>query len=360
MPRHTMTRRRFLESAALSMTALDTLAARTAASAWKQSPTNGLEPMPELAGATGWINSEPLTREGLRGKVVLADIWTYSCINSLRQLPYFKAWAARYKDAGLVVLGVHSPEFGFEKDRVNVERAVRDLNVSYPIAIDSNQGIWRAFKNEYWPADYFIDRKGNIRGHHFGEGDYEQSERMLQDLLNENGPSGLDRTLSNVRGAGIEARADLSNARSPETYVGYARAERFVSPERVAPNSPQLYSAPRRLELNEWALIGAWVIDGESASVRTASGRLLYRFHSRDLHFVLAPPSNGKPVHFTVRLDGAAPGDDHGVDTMPDGTGIIREPRLYQLIRQTGGVFDRTFEIEFHDAGARGFSLTFG
>ena len=316
--------------------------------------------MPELNGATGWINSAPLTRQALRGKVVLADIWTYSCINSLRQLPYLKAWAAKYKDAGLVVLGVHSPEFGFEKDRANVERAVRELNVSYPTAIDSNQAVWRAFENEYWPADYLIDGKGQIRHHHFGEGDYDQSERFIQDLLKENGAAGFDHNLVRVQGSGIEAPPDFGNARSPETYVGSNRAENFASPEPVAPSSQKTYSLPSRFALNQWGLSGAWIIDGESATLRAAPGKVAYRFHSRDAHFVLGPAANGGAIRFTLRLDGAAPGADAGVDIAADGSGTIREPRLYQLIRQKGRVTDRTFEIEFHDPGVRAFVFTFG
>jgi thiol-disulfide isomerase/thioredoxin len=346
-----LSRRHFLGSAALGVMTLGKFSARR--------PVEE-DTMPELNGATGWINSAPLTRQGLRGKVVLADIWTYSCINSIRQLPYLKAWAAKYKSAGLVVLGVHSPEFGFEKERANVERAVRELAVSYPNAIDSNQAIWRGFNNEYWPADYVIDGKGQIRHHHFGEGDYEETERVIQDLLRENGATTPDRSMARVQGVGIEAAPDFADARSPETYVGYNRAEHFASPERVAPSSQRTYSLPPGFALNEWALSGAWIVDGESAALRTAPGTIAYRFHSRDLHFVLAPAANGADVRFTVRVDGVPPGDDHGVDTMADGSGVIREPRLYQLLRQQGRVTDRTFEIEFLDPGIRAFSFTFG
>lgn len=317
-------------------------------------------PMPELNGATGWINSAPLTRDALRGKVVLADIWTYSCINSLRQLPYLKAWAAKYKSAGLVVLGIHSPEFGFEKDRANVQRAISELNVTYPNAIDSDMAVWRAFKNEYWPADYLIDAKGRIRRHHFGEGEYEETERAIRDLLKENGASNLPPGPAAVQGAGIEAPADFRSARSPETYVGYSRGEHFASREAVAPSTVKTYSLPPRLGLNDWALSGAWIIDGERATLGSAPGKVAFRFHSRDLHFVLAPATNGNPVRFTVRLDGAPPGADHGGDVAADGSGTIREPRLHQLIRQNGRIEDRTFEIEFLDRGVQAFVFTFG
>lgn len=352
MPRQPiLNRRHFLGSAALGVASLGTLSRRLAA-------TEGQ--MPELTGATGWINSAPLTPQSLRGKVVLADIWTYSCINSLRQLPYLKALAAKYKNAGLVVLGVHSPEFGFEKERANVERAVRELNVSYPIAIDSNMAIWRGFNNEYWPADYLIDAKGQIRHHHFGEGDYDQTEHVVQDLLRENGVTGFDHNTVSVQGAGIEAPPNFGDARSPETYVGSNRGERFSSPERVAPSSQKAYSLPRQFGLNDWALSGAWIVDGENATLQSATGKIAYRFHSRDLHFVLAPATNGNAVRFTVTIDGAAPGTDCGVDAAADGSGTIREPRLYQLVRQKGRVSDRTFAIDFHDPGVRAFAFTFG
>lgn len=317
--------------------------------------------MPDLGGAVGWQNSVPLSRESLHGKVVLVDIWTYSCINSLRQLPYLRGWAAKYKDAGLVVIGVHSPEFGFEKDRANVERAVREMGVSYPIAIDSNQGVWRAFNNQYWPADYFIDAKGRIRHHHFGEGDYDESERVIQDLLKENGATGFPHADTSFTGSAIEAAPNWPSVRSRETYVGFNRAENFASPQRVSRGSRASYTAPARLSLNEWALSGAWTIDSERGVLESAPGKILFRFHSRDLHCVLAPTVDGKPVRFRVSLDGAAPGDDHGADTAPDGAGEIREPRLHQLIRQKGdGVEDRTFGIEFLDPGVQAYVFTFG
>jgi len=317
-------------------------------------------PLPDLGGAIGWLNSAPLSSKSLRGKVVLVDFWTYTCINSLRPLPYVKSWAARYKDAGLIVIGVHTPEFSFEKERANVLNAVRDLNVSYPVALDSNYRIWQAFRNEYWPAQYFIDGKGRIRYQHFGEGEYAQGERIIQELLKENGATGIDGTRANVSGTGVEAPPSLANERSPETYVGYDHAERFASPERMTENSRRIYSSPARLSLNQWGLSGSWKIGAESAVLHVAPGKVVFRFHSRDLHFVLGPTENGDPVRFKVKLDGAAPGDDCGTDSAPDGTGEVREPRLYQLVRQKGQIEDRTFEIEFLDPGVHAVVFTFG
>ena len=315
--------------------------------------------MPELGGALGWLNSDPLTGRSLRGKVVLVDFWTYTCINSLRPLPYIRAWAEKYKEAGLVVIGVHTPEFSFEKERPNVQDAVRTLKVGYPVAIDSDYRIWEAFANQYWPALYFIDAKGHIRHHYFGEGQYAEAERVLQQLLKENGASGLDESVVRVAGQGIEA-APSATVQTPETYVGYRRGESFASPERQARDAARTYSLPERLRLNQWALAGSWNVGPESAVLEAAGGRIAFRFHSRDLHFVLAPGKDGRPVRFKVTLDGAAPADAHGVDSAPDGTGEVREPRLYQLVRQGGRVADRTFEIEFLDSGVRAVVFTFG
>ena len=316
-------------------------------------------PLPDFGGAVGWLNSAPLSRESLRGKIVLVNFWTYSCINSLRELPYMKAWAAKYKDAGLVVIGVHAPEFGFERERANVENAVRELSVTYPVAIDSNHRIWDAFNNEYWPADYFIDGKGQIRYHHFGEGDYAESEHVIQDLLKANGATGLDESTVRISAGGVEAPPS-GDVQSPETYVGYRQAQRFASPERVAQDSQKTYSPPATPSLNQWGLGGSWNVGAESGVLQSAPGKVAFRFHSRDLHMVLGPAKNGKPVRFKVKLDGMAPGDNCGVDSAPDGAGEIREPRLYQLIRQKGRVEDRTFEIEFLDPGVQTFSFTFG
>jgi thiol-disulfide isomerase/thioredoxin len=320
-------------------------------------------PMPDLGGAVAWLNSPSLSSKALRGKVVLVNFWTYSCINSLRELPYMKAWAAKYKDAGLVVIGVHSPEFGFEKDPANVKIPVSDLNVTYPVPIDSNQSIWSAFHNEYWPADYFIDAKGRIRYHHFGEGEYEKSERVIQELLRENGAASLNSSPVRITAAGAEAPPS-DDVRSPETYVGYARTENFASPDRMARDSRKTYSLPVRLALNQWGLGGSWNAGAESGTLESAPGRIVFRFHSRDLHMVLGPAKNGTPVRFKVKLNGVAPGDDHGSDSAADGSGEVRQPRMYQLIRQKGSIHDVindvTFEIEFLDPGVEVFSFTFG
>ncbi len=316
--------------------------------------------MPDLDGANGWLNSAPLSHKSLRGKVVLVDFWTYTCINSLRPLPYVKAWAARYKDAGLVVIGVHTPEFSFEKEPANVENALRDLKVIYPVAIDSESSIWQSFDNQAWPAQYLVDAKGRIRYHHFGEGDYDEIERVIQELLKENGATGLPFDTAGISAVGIEAAPDWTDERSPETYIGYGQAQNFASPERVHKDSIQVFSAPAKPSLNHWGLSGSWSVNAESAVLQAVPGKIVFRFHSRDLHLVLAPANDGKPIRFVVRLDGAAPGENCGVDTAPDGSGEIREPRLYQLIRQKGPILDRTFEIEFLDPGVHALDFTFG
>ena len=317
-------------------------------------------PMPELTGAVAWLNSPPLTRDQLRGKVVVMDFWTYSCINCLRALPYVEGWAAKYKDAGLVVIGVHTPEFAFEKERANVEQAVRDLKITYPVAIDSNYKIWQAFHNEYWPAHYFIDGQGRIRYHHFGEGEYGESERVIQQLLKDNGAKSLADGTINVSATGAEAAPDLADTRSPETYVGYKRAEHFASAQLFAQDTRMAYTPLPRLTLNQWALGGSWKVGPESAVLETAPGKIIYRFHARDLHLVLGPTKTGKLIRFKVTLDGTAPGGDHGSDTDPSGAGTVQGHRLYQLIRQKGPVEDRTFEIEFQDPGVQAFAFTFG
>jgi thiol-disulfide isomerase/thioredoxin len=315
--------------------------------------------MPDFDGAVDWLNSPALSSKSLRGKVVLVNFWTYSCINSLRELPYIKAWAAKYKNAGLVVIGVHSPEFGFEKDRTNIKSAVLDLKVVYPVPIDSNRSIWRAFRNEYWPGDYIADAKGRIRYRHFGEGDYQKSERVIQTLLKENGATGLDESTVRLSAGGAEAPPS-EDVRSPETYVGYARAEHFASPERTGRDSKKTFSPPARPALNQWGLAGAWNIHAENGTLESAPGKIVFRFHSRDLHMVLGPSKSGTPVRFRIKLNGAPPGDDCGSDSGPDGTGEIRQPRMYQLVRQKGPIKDSVVEIQFLDPGVEAFSFTFG
>jgi thiol-disulfide isomerase/thioredoxin len=314
--------------------------------------------MPDLDGGVGWVNSAPLNRQFLRGKVVLVNFWTYTCINSIRPLPYVRSWAAKY-GSGLVVVGVHSPEFSFEREPGNVQVATHELNVRFPVVIDSNHRIWDAFHNEYWPAQYLVDAKGRIRYHHFGEGDYGEIELRIQDLLRENGLTALPSSVVSVTGVGIEAAPDWEQSRSPETYIGYRQAENFSS-ERVAKDSAKTYNVPTKLSLNHWALAGSWNINGESAVLQSAPGKVVFRFHSRDLHLVMAPPKDGKPSRFIVRLDGAAPGENSGGDISPDGSGTLHEPRLYQLIRQKGSIVDRTFEIEFLDPGVHALDFTFG
>jgi cytochrome c biogenesis protein CcdA/thiol-disulfide isomerase/thioredoxin len=317
-------------------------------------------PMPDLTGAVAWLNSAPLTSNSLRGKVVLIDFWTYSCINCLRALPYVEGWAEKYKDSGLVVIGVHTPEFAFEKERANVEKAVRDLKVSYPVAIDSDYKIWQAFNNEYWPAHYFIDGKGRIRYHHFGEGNYDESERVIQQLLKENGAQSISDAVINVSANGVQAAPDHEDVRSPETYIGYHRAEHFASVQPIAKDSSKAYTLLPRLSLNQWGLSGTWKVGSESAVLQAASGKIVFRFHARDLHLVLGPAKDGQPVRFIVELDGTTPGEDHGSDTDANGAGTVQGHQLYQLIRQKGTVEDRTFEIEFLDPGVEAFAFTFG
>jgi len=333
-----------------------------------QTPTNaqqppsivGSSPLSGLSGATGWINSKPLTAKQLKGKVVLVDFWTYSCINCLRSLPYIEAWAQKYKDSGLVVIGVHTPEFDFEKQLPNVQKAVQKFGVTYPIALDSNQAIWNAFHNEFWPAHYFIDATGKVRYEHFGEGNYDQSEQWIQQLLQERAAKPMPAGAVTVEAKGVEAAADMSDVRSPETYIGYARAQHFASPGGFAYSAEKLYTAPLHPSLNQWGLEGKWVDHLQSAVLNSAGGRIVFHFHARDLHLVLGPTADGKPVHFRVTIDGEAPGDNHGVDSDSQGNGVVTDHRLYQLVRQKGVVTDHTFAIEFEDPGVQAFSFTFG
>jgi thiol-disulfide isomerase/thioredoxin len=317
--------------------------------------------LPSLSGAVQWLNSPPLTAQDLRGKVVLVDFWTYSCINCLRSLPYVKAWAQKYRDQGLVVIGVHAPEFAFERNVDNVKRATHDLGVDYPVAIDNNYAIWRAFGNQYWPAHYFIDAKGQIRFHHFGEGDYAHSEQVIQQLLAEAGHANAATTVSDDTVAkGVQMSADNADMQSPETYVGYERAENFSGRGGESHDRVHTYAAPAQLALNEWGLAGAWKVGSEEASLAASTGTIVYRFHARDLHLVLGPGKDNKPVRFRVSIDGAAPGNAHGSDVMADGTGTVTEQRLYQLVRQPGNVKDHTFTIEFLDPGVEAYAFTFG
>jgi thiol-disulfide isomerase/thioredoxin len=330
----------------------------SAAASTRDAPVEG--ELPGFDGAVSWLNSPPLTAQGLRGKVVLVDVWTYSCINCLRTLPYLKGWYERYKDQGFVIVGVHSPEFAFEKDEDNVRRAVREFGIQYPVALDNDYAIWQAFNNQYWPAHYFVDAQGRIRGHHFGEGNYEESEQLIRTLLAEAGEQALPAMADEKAGQGVEAAAGKMQVRSPETYVGYGRAENFSSPGGFAHEAAKSYVAPGSLELNQWALDGNWTVEGERAMANAAPGRIVFRFHARDLHLVLGPGEDGKPVRFRVRIDGEAPGDDRGTDVDAGGDGVVREQRLYQLIRQSGDVQDRTFTIEFLDAGVQAYAFTFG
>ena len=313
-----------------------------------------------LDSATTWLNSKPLTAADLRGKVVLVDFWTYSCINWLRTLPYVRAWHEKYKDLGLVVIGVHSPEFDFEKNVENVRRATKDMKVDYPVAIDGDHAIWRAFGNQYWPALYFIDAQGRIRHDKFGEGDYEPSERIIQQLLAETGIDGIDHALVAVDATGAEAAADWSSLKSPENYVGYERTESFASPGGAVLNKRRVYAAPARLGLNQWALSGDWTVAKYAIALNQANGRITYRFHARDLHLVMGPAARGTSVRFRVLIDGLPPGAGHGVDIDAQGYGTVTQQRLYQLIRQSKPIIERQLDIEFLDAGVEAFAFTFG
>jgi len=316
--------------------------------------------LPDLSSSGPWINSAALTPAALHGKVVLIDFWTYSCINCLRTLPYLEAWNAKYKNSGLVIIGVHTPEFPFEKDEANVRKAVRDLGVTYPVVMDNDYRIWRAFDNEYWPAHFFIDGTGSIRYHHFGEGGYDEAEVWIRDLLQQATGKELPDTETKIAASGALAASDSSIVQSPETYLGYERAKNFASPNGFSEDEPQAYQAPENLALNQWALAGTWKDERQIATLVSPTGSIEFRFHARDLHLVLGPPKDGKPVRFRVTIDGKPPGADHGVDTDANGEGVVKENRLYQLIRQRGAVQDRTFRIEFQGPGVQAFAFTFG
>jgi len=344
-----LSRRRFLSAAAM------TIASSQFSTIVSAKPHSALSPIER---ATKWLNSQPLTGETLEGKVVLVEFWTYTCINWRRQLPYVRAWAEKYKDGGLVVVGVHSPEFSFEKDVDNIRWAAEDMRVDYPIAVDNDHAIWRGFNNEYWPALHFADAKGKIRHQKFGEGEYEQSEKVIQKLLAETGVDGSRGGLVSVDPSGAEAQADWKHLQSGENYLGYERTQNFAL--STAPDKPRVYSSPKHLGLNYWALSGDWTMGREAVRLNQPGGRIAYRFHARDLHLVMGPTSRGAAPRFRVFIDGTPPGNAHGVDVDSDGNGTVREARMYQLVRQTSPISDRQFEIEFPDSGVEAFSFTFG
>lgn len=331
--------------------------------AWGASaqPLSSLLQPHQWVSAGQWVNTGGLHPQDLRGKVVLVNFWTYSCINSLRALPYVRAWAAKYKQQGLVVIGVHTPEFGFEKDPGNVAQALARYGVDYPVVLDSSFHIWNAFDNEAWPAIYLIGPDGRVHRRVLGEGDYDATERAIRDLLDaarKDAPGHADDAAALARGP--ERAADLPDLQSPETYVGYDKGSNLASADPVLPDTPQLYRPLNRIALNHWALSGRWQVGGEYTSLAGDHGGITYRFHARDLHLVLAPGADGKPIRFRVTIDGKPPGASHGSDTDAEGAGTVREPRLYQLVRQAGPVTDRTFRVEFLDPGVRAYAFTFG
>lgn len=354
-------RRRFLGRAAMTIAAaqLGIAGCAKAESAGAiELPVEG--DLPSFAGTTTWLNSSPLTAQGLRGSVVLVNFWTFSCINSIRVLPYLRAWAGKYKNQGLVVIGVQAPEFEFEKNVDNVRWALKDRMIDYPIAIDNNLTIWRAFDNDYWPALYFVDARGHIRHHQFGEGDYEQSEIVIQKLLVGAGSQGVGNQLAKVEGVGIEAAPDWADLRSPESYVGYEQAANFVSPGGESWDKRHVYAGPSNLKLNHWALTGDWTAKKQFALLNAPNGQISYRFHARDLHLIMGPSAPGSAVRFRVTIDEQPPGAAHGVDVDGQGNGTVTQPRLYQLIRQPRPIVDRQLQIEFLDSGVEAYDFTFG
>ena len=333
-------------------------AARRGATPADPPPDQGA--LASLARATGWLDSAPLTAGGLSGSVVLVDFWTYTCINWLRTMPYLRAWREKYREHGLVIVGVHTPEFDFEHDLGNVRRAIRTIGVGYPVAIDNDYAIWTSFDNHYWPALYLVDAGGQIRHHHFGEGGYEQSETTIQRLLTENGARRIGSDAVRVEATGVEAAADWDNLWSPENYLGSERTESFASHNGAVLGTRHVYAAPPELRLNEWALSGDWTITRQAIHLNQAEGLIAYRFHARDLHLVMAPTTPGDSIRFRVRVDGQPPGAAHGIDVDEHGNGTLNEPRLYQLIRQPGPIAAHTFEIVFLDPGVRAYAVTFG
>jgi thiol-disulfide isomerase/thioredoxin len=350
-----LSRRRFLRNAAMTIVGsqFGTIASANAR-------LGGSRELSSLTGATTWLNSPPLAAADLQGKLVLVDFWTYTCINWRRQLPYLRAWAERYRDDGLIVIGVHSPEFSFEKNIDNVRWATKEMRVDYPVVIDNDYSIWRAFNNEYWPALYFIDQHGHVRHHVFGEGQYEQSEVVIQRLLVEGGARNIGNRLTSVDGHGAEAAADWGELRSDENYAGYERTENFASPGGARPDKRQEYSLPGRLRLNQWALSGNWTMAKEGIVLNQPLGHIAYHFHARDLHLVMGPADPNVAVRFRVLIGGEPPQAAHGIDVDDEGKGTVTKPRMYQLIRQAPPISDRQFDIEFLDAGIGAFSFTFG
>ena len=355
-------RRRFIGSAltviAAAQLGLLGCAGQQLTAAAIQLPVEGA--LPSLGGATRWLNSPALTAADLRGKTILISFCTYTCINWLRQLPYVRAWAEKYKDQGLAVIGVHTPEFAFEKDLDNVRRAAQDMKIGYPLAIDNDYAIWRAFNNNSWPALYFVDARGQIRHRQFGEGEYEQSEKIIRQLLAEAGADGTGRETVTGDNQEIEAAADWSSLKSPENYTGYERTENFASPGGAVPGRGHVYSVPAQLKLNQWALAGDWTFGKESVALNKSGGRIAYRFHARDLHLVMGPAIRGTSVRFRVTLDGKPPGPARGIDVDERGDGTVTQPRLYELIRQPKPIVERQFEIELLDSGVEAFAFTFG
>jgi len=310
--------------------------------------------------ATGWLNTQPLTPAGLRGRVVAVDFWTYTCVNWLRTLPYLRAWDAKYRDHGLTIVGVHTPEFGFERDVDNVTRETRNFGVEYPVAIDSDYGIWQAFANHFWPALYIADAEGRIRYHHFGEGEYVMSEMVIQQLLTDAGSTGLDTDLATVDPSGLEVAADWRTLQSPETYLGYRQSTGFAQDQDARLDQSHAYQAPARLPLNHWGLVGTWTVAGHAAVLNGPGGRIAFRFHARDVNLVMGPQSSGASIRFRVFLDGQPAADASGSEVGVDGGGVARDQRTYQLIRQPQPIGDRTFEIEYLDAGIEAYCFTFG
>jgi thiol-disulfide isomerase/thioredoxin len=365
-------RRRFLSSAAMTLAiarfGIDRLRAEVAPASGAEAAAeagpaaaNQAEPrqLAALGSAAEWLNSPRLSAAGLSGRVVLVQFGTYSCINWLRTLPYVRAWDQRYRK-GLTIIGVHTPEFEFEKNLENVRRAVQQMKIDFPIAIDNDYSIWRAFNNRHWPALYFMDARGRVRHSHFGEGDYERSEVTIQQLLAETGAKGDDQRVVPIAATGFELAADWQNLRSPEIYLGYDRTENFSSPGGAALARRRVYAAPSRLQLNRWALAGEWTMANQPTVLSKAPGRIVCRFHARDVHLVMGPPRRENPVRYRVSMDGQPPGSARGVDADEGGSGTAVDQRMYQLIRQPGPIVDRTFEIEFLDAGVEAFAFTFG